>query len=230
MDSPGTDGPIERLHYLFWYVLKVYLICRLLADRAQTTVAVELFSWTHLPNNYWSDRKGVDQGATGKCFDGCMPTFVPYYVNHLHVHGSSIEEAILQDVNDKFLQGFTSPWWAPYFLIFLLKLLFRLNAPSTGDAVVTASRTALTRWRLLSVKRLVTFPGRPALAVRPTLCRNSTADDANSAWAHAHQRQICEIADDATSTTTIWRQHKNKHSLNLMRVTHNVSDHHLHHV
>ncbi len=101
---------------------------------------------------------------------------------------------------------------------------------TTGDAVVTASRTALTRWRLLSVKRLVTFPGRPALAVRPTLCRNSTADDANSAWAHAHQRKICEIVDDATSTTTIWRQCKNEHSLNLMRVTHNVSGHHLHHV
>jgi hypothetical protein len=93
---PGTDGPIERLHYLFWYVLKVYLICRLLADRAQTTVAVELFSWTHLPNNYWSDRKGVDQGATGKCFDGCMPTFVPYYVNHLHVHGSSCRNPCLE--------------------------------------------------------------------------------------------------------------------------------------
>lgn len=61
----------------------------------------------------------------------------------------------------------------------LTKFEFKLT---TGSPIFSAWRTADTRSRLDLVYKLVTAPDWPALAVRPTLWRKSTADVANSAF------------------------------------------------
>lgn len=62
---------------------------------------------------------------------------------------------------------------------------------TTGWPSFPAWRTAATRSLFDSVYKLVTRPGWPALAVRPTLCMKSTADEANSAYKKKKKKQNC---------------------------------------
>lgn len=67
---------------------------------------------------------------------------------------------------------------------------FTSSSITTGWPCFPAWRIAVTRLWFAFVYKLVTRPGWPALAVRPTLWRKSTADVANSAWNETQKSRI----------------------------------------